>query len=93
MRVRVIIRPLRSEQSLFATRQQGGICLNDSELSRLYVEQVQMISERSAGRGFEALLPPKVPLFGEPCGAIYLLYLYTDNMFYVKINSNFHQKF
>ena len=31
-------RPLRSEQSLFATRQQGGICLNDSELSRLYVE-------------------------------------------------------
>ena len=38
MRVRVSIRPLRSEQSLFATQQQGGICLNDSELSRLYVE-------------------------------------------------------
>jgi len=30
------VRPLRSEQSLFATRQQGGICLNGSELSRLY---------------------------------------------------------
>ena len=45
------VRPLRSEQSLFATRQQGGICLNDSELSRLYVEQVPMISERSSGRG------------------------------------------
>ncbi len=50
------IRPLRSEQSLFATRQQGGICLNDSELSRLYVEQVQMISERSLGRGVSAWL-------------------------------------
>ena len=34
------VRPLRSEQSLFATRQQGGIW-----------EQVQMISERSSGRG------------------------------------------
>ncbi|MBR1618628.1 hypothetical protein IJ674_01885 [bacterium] len=39
-----------------------------------------MISERSAGRGFEALLPPKVPLSGGPCGA----YLYTDNIFYVQ---------
>jgi hypothetical protein len=99
---------------LFATRQQGGICLNDSELSRLNVEQLQMISERSTGRrvsawllafdstthfafcGFlpqakwlrlwlairlEALLPPKVPLSGGPCGA----YLYTDNIFYVKL--------
>ena len=76
MRVRVIIRPLRSEQSLFATRQQGGICLNDSELSRLSVEQVQMISERSAGRGFEALLPPKVPPSGGPCGAILITFIY-----------------
>ena len=32
-------------------------------------EGVQFISERSAGRGFEALLPPKVPLHGVPCGA------------------------
>jgi len=47
-----------------------------------------MISERSAGRGFEALLPPKVPLSGGLCGAI----LYTNNMFYVNIITYFRKK-
>ncbi|MBO6180395.1 hypothetical protein J6O86_01755 [bacterium] len=50
--------------------------MKNSELSRLSVEQVQMISERSAGRGFEALLPPKVPLSGGPCGARFIIFIY-----------------
>ena len=44
---------------------------------------VQMISEQSAGRGFEALLPPKVPPFGEPCGAIYIYYIYIPIIFFM----------